>query len=196
MAQRFLAFGVGLDPRQQKLFGMFIGPLAVGCSVGLTSFATAGIFPGYSGASMHPARCFAFATSRGDFRGKACSRTKLLFSIGSTNKINSLFQISGFGGLDRWVELCCTIPYSALPRPITAPRFPDRMGDDGQPSSRAQRILYCSPVPFWSMNDILQPKVPSSRFPMNGWRRRTRAGKAGEWMRGMSDKTAVISALA
>lgn len=66
---RFIAFGVGLDPRQQKLFGMFMGPLAVGCAVGLTSFASAGFAPGYTGASMHPGRCFAFAVSRGEFRG-------------------------------------------------------------------------------------------------------------------------------
>ncbi|MCJ1349987.1 hypothetical protein MMC31_008230 [Peltigera leucophlebia] len=64
----FIAFGVGLDPRQQKLFGMFMGPLAVGCAVGLTSFASAGFAPGYTGASMHPGRCFAFAVSRGEFR--------------------------------------------------------------------------------------------------------------------------------
>ena len=68
-AYRFLAFGVGLDPRQQKLFGMFIGPLAVGSAVGITSFASAGLTPGYSGAAMHPARCFAFAVSRGNFAG-------------------------------------------------------------------------------------------------------------------------------
>lgn len=66
---RFLAFGVGLDPRQQKLFGMFIGPLAVGCAVGLVSFASAGLVPGYTGTSVHPARCFAFAIGRGDFAG-------------------------------------------------------------------------------------------------------------------------------
>ena len=66
---RFLAFGVGLDPQQKKLFGMFIGPLAVGCSVGLTSFASAGLVQGYTGAAMHPGTCFAFAISRGNFKG-------------------------------------------------------------------------------------------------------------------------------
>lgn len=54
-----LAFGVALDPRQQKLFGPLGGPLAVGSSLGLVSFAT--------GASMNPARCFAFAVMRRDF---------------------------------------------------------------------------------------------------------------------------------
>lgn len=63
----FLAFGVALDPRQQKLFGMFAAPLAVGCSVGIVSFASGGLFSGYSGASMHPGRCFAFAVARHNF---------------------------------------------------------------------------------------------------------------------------------
>lgn len=48
---------------------MFIGPLAVGCAVGLTSFASAGLVPGYTGAAVHPAKCFAFAVSRGNFAG-------------------------------------------------------------------------------------------------------------------------------
>lgn len=70
---------MGLDPRQQKLFGMFMGPLAVGCAVGLTSFASAGFAPGYTGASMHPGRCFAFAVSRGEFRGMQKSDCRLLY---------------------------------------------------------------------------------------------------------------------
>ena len=67
---RFIAFGVALDPRQQVLFGMFAGPLAVGCALGLVSFASAGLVPGYNGASMNPARCFAFAIARRSFLGK------------------------------------------------------------------------------------------------------------------------------
>lgn len=62
-----LAFGVALDPRQQKLFGPLVGPLAVGCSLGLVSFASAGLVPGFTGASMNPARCFAFAITRRKF---------------------------------------------------------------------------------------------------------------------------------
>ncbi|KAI9812196.1 MAG: hypothetical protein M1827_004862 [Pycnora praestabilis] len=67
----FLAFGVGLDPRQQKLFGPLAGPLAVGCSLGLVAFASAGLVPGYTGAQMHPDRCLAFAIARHDFTGEA-----------------------------------------------------------------------------------------------------------------------------
>lgn len=48
---------------------MFIGPLAVGCAVGLVGFASAGLVAGYTGASVHPARCFAFAVCRGNFTG-------------------------------------------------------------------------------------------------------------------------------
>ncbi|KZF23374.1 aquaporin-like protein [Xylona heveae TC161] len=63
----FLSFGVGLDPRQARLYGAYIGPLAVGCVLGLVTFASAGIVPGYTGASMFPGRCFAFAIARGNF---------------------------------------------------------------------------------------------------------------------------------
>ena len=62
-----LAFGLALDPRQQKLSGPRGGPLAVGLSLGLVSFASAGLVPGYTGASMNPARCFAFAITRQNF---------------------------------------------------------------------------------------------------------------------------------
>jgi len=63
----FLAFGVGLDPRQQVLFGPKLGPFLVACSLGLVSFASVGLAPGYPGAGMNPARCFAFAIARDDF---------------------------------------------------------------------------------------------------------------------------------
>ena len=66
----FIAFGVALDPRQQELFGIFAGPFAVGCALGLTSFASAGLVKGYNGTGMNPARCFAFAVGRKDFQGR------------------------------------------------------------------------------------------------------------------------------
>ncbi|KAJ6476041.1 aquaporin-like protein [Mycena vitilis] len=64
----FVAFGIGLDPRQQMLYGPALGPVAVGLAVGLIGFASAGLAPGYPGASMNPNRCFAFAIARGDLQ--------------------------------------------------------------------------------------------------------------------------------
>jgi len=54
----FLAFGVGLDPRQREIFGPALGPIFVGMSLGLVSFSTAFARPGFGGASLNPARCF------------------------------------------------------------------------------------------------------------------------------------------
>ncbi|KLU92697.1 hypothetical protein MAPG_11684 [Magnaporthiopsis poae ATCC 64411] len=55
----FLAYGVGLDPRQAALFGPRLGPLLVGVSLRLVTFATSGTAPGYAGAQINPGRCFA-----------------------------------------------------------------------------------------------------------------------------------------
>ncbi|KND89902.1 Aquaporin PIP2-7 [Tolypocladium ophioglossoides CBS 100239] len=60
----YLAYGVGLDPRQAVLFGPRLGPLLVGASLGLVTFGTSGIAPGYAGAQMNPARCFAYGIAR------------------------------------------------------------------------------------------------------------------------------------
>ncbi|KAM0519021.1 hypothetical protein ACHAPE_004013 [Trichoderma viride] len=62
----FLAFGVGLDPRQAALFGPRMGPALVGVSLGLVTFATSGIIPGYAGAQMNPAKCFGNGIARMD----------------------------------------------------------------------------------------------------------------------------------
>ncbi|KAL7928888.1 aquaporin-like protein [Trichoderma chlorosporum] len=62
----FLSFGVGLDPRQAALFGPRMGPFLVGASLGLVSFSTSGIIPGYAGAQMNPSRCLGFAIARRD----------------------------------------------------------------------------------------------------------------------------------
>jgi glycerol uptake facilitator-like aquaporin len=53
----FLAFGVGLDPRQRDTFGPALGPFLVGVALGVVSFGTAFTRSGYGGASMNPARC-------------------------------------------------------------------------------------------------------------------------------------------
>lgn len=53
----FIAFGVGLDPRQQKVFGPALSPILVGLAQALTSFSSGFVKPGYAGASLNPARC-------------------------------------------------------------------------------------------------------------------------------------------
>ncbi|KAH6841030.1 aquaporin-like protein [Chaetomium sp. MPI-CAGE-AT-0009] len=55
----YLAIGTGLDPRQQVLYGRQLGPVLVGLSLGLVSSSTTGVAPGYTGASMNPARALA-----------------------------------------------------------------------------------------------------------------------------------------
>lgn len=45
----FVAFGVGLDPRQGKVFGAALSPILVGASLALGTLASALIKPGYSG---------------------------------------------------------------------------------------------------------------------------------------------------
>jgi glycerol uptake facilitator-like aquaporin len=54
----FLAFGVGLDPRQSAVFGPALAPALVGLSLGVLSFGLSFGKPGYGGPSMNPARCF------------------------------------------------------------------------------------------------------------------------------------------
>jgi glycerol uptake facilitator-like aquaporin len=54
----FLAFGVGLDPRQKTVYGPALGPILIGLALGLCIFATGFSRDGYTGACMNPARCF------------------------------------------------------------------------------------------------------------------------------------------
>ena len=68
--ERFLAYGTALDPRQAQITGPFLGPFLVAFSLGLISFAGAGLAPGYTGSGMNPARYFAFAVARRNFHGK------------------------------------------------------------------------------------------------------------------------------
>ncbi|KAH8811272.1 MIP transporter [Xylogone sp. PMI_703] len=54
----FLAFGVGLDPRQASVYGNILSPWVVGIALGVLSFGSSFTRTGYGGASMNPARCF------------------------------------------------------------------------------------------------------------------------------------------
>lgn len=46
----FVAFGVGLEPRQGKTLGPALSPILVGVTVGLATFGTGSVHPGWSGA--------------------------------------------------------------------------------------------------------------------------------------------------
>ncbi|KFY80859.1 hypothetical protein V499_00314 [Pseudogymnoascus sp. VKM F-103] len=54
----FLAFSVGLDPRQRSVFGPALGPIFVGVILGVCTFMTGFARIGYTGFSGNPARCF------------------------------------------------------------------------------------------------------------------------------------------
>ncbi|KAF2716100.1 MIP transporter [Polychaeton citri CBS 116435] len=60
----FMAFGVGLDPRQGKIYGPAFGPVLVGITLGLVTLCSAIIRPGYTGASLNPARCLGLMTAK------------------------------------------------------------------------------------------------------------------------------------
>ncbi|KAK9318757.1 aquaporin-like protein [Lipomyces orientalis] len=67
----FMAFGVGLDPRQAQLFGPSIGPAMVGVTVGVLIFTSAGLgFAGFSGPSLNPGMCLAYSVARRDFENQ------------------------------------------------------------------------------------------------------------------------------
>lgn len=46
----FVAFGVGLDPRQARVFGPALAPILVGFSLAIGTLVTAFAKPGYTGA--------------------------------------------------------------------------------------------------------------------------------------------------
>jgi len=45
----FLAFGVGLDPRQGKTLGPALSPILVGSTLGFATLASSAAKPGYTG---------------------------------------------------------------------------------------------------------------------------------------------------
>jgi glycerol uptake facilitator-like aquaporin len=61
----FIAFGVGLDPRQQQIIGPTLAPFLVGAVLAVLSFSSGYTRYGHGGASLNPARCLgAFVGSR------------------------------------------------------------------------------------------------------------------------------------
>ena len=50
----FVAFGVGLDPRQGKVFGAALSPILVGASLSLGTLASSMVKPGYTGICESP----------------------------------------------------------------------------------------------------------------------------------------------
>ena len=95
----FLAYGVGLDPRQALIFGPKLGPVLVGSSLGLVSFATSGIAPGYAGAQMNPARCFAYGIAKRDMSSEYRSFINPSLRTDGVQLANTKGQVSGYGGL-------------------------------------------------------------------------------------------------
>lgn len=53
LAAIFLAFGVGLDPRQGQVFGSAYSPVLVGLSVGFVDFGSTIVRKGWYGACKH-----------------------------------------------------------------------------------------------------------------------------------------------
>ncbi|EXJ60360.1 hypothetical protein A1O7_04512 [Cladophialophora yegresii CBS 114405] len=58
--QLFLAFGLGLDPRNGTAFGPSLAPILIGLSSALTLFVSSFARLGYLGTSLNPARCLGF----------------------------------------------------------------------------------------------------------------------------------------
>ncbi|PWW73642.1 aquaporin-like protein [Tuber magnatum] len=65
----FIAFGVGLDPRQRDIFGPALGPILIGLAIAIISFITGIMRQGYTGASMNPSRCLGLVSATQTFRG-------------------------------------------------------------------------------------------------------------------------------
>ncbi|TLD38857.1 aquaporin-like protein [Venturia nashicola] len=63
----FLAFGLGLDPRNSGSFGPALGPFLIGASAATTLFAGGMARKGYLGSANNPARCLGLMTASNRF---------------------------------------------------------------------------------------------------------------------------------
>jgi glycerol uptake facilitator-like aquaporin len=61
----FIVYGAGIDPRRGAIYGPVVGPLLIGLALGLCTFVTGALKPGYTGAGLHPARCFGLMAAAG-----------------------------------------------------------------------------------------------------------------------------------
>ncbi|KAF2158423.1 hypothetical protein M409DRAFT_71658 [Zasmidium cellare ATCC 36951] len=64
----FLAIGVGLDPRQGKVYGPAFGPVLVGITLGFGALTSSLVKPGYTGMSANPARCLGLMAAKNEFQ--------------------------------------------------------------------------------------------------------------------------------
>lgn len=81
----FVAFGIGLDPRQAQTFGPAVAPVLVGILLGSTTLATGIAKPGYTGIctvfcfsssrttadlmiAVNPSRCLGLMTAKEDLQ--------------------------------------------------------------------------------------------------------------------------------
>jgi hypothetical protein len=140
---RFLSFGVGLDPRQAALFGPKLGPLLVGCILGIVSFASVGLAEGYPGLGANPARCFSYAVARGNFQCKPATVTRCVRLLSPfTNNIHRSVDL-----VDRtfeWSprEYCCLLycaPISPTARQGTCRKY-TTSGGTGKPAKGVMSI--------------------------------------------------------
>lgn len=117
----FLAFGVGLDPRQASAFGPALAPILVGGSLGVVSLASAFSIPGFGGAGMNPGRCTAVWIGSGR-------------SLGVTGS-NADMGYTGPNGGRLWVYYIGPLA-AAIAHGIVYQLLPPRSGE-GRKSSRA-----------------------------------------------------------
>lgn len=76
----FLAFGVGLDPRQASTFGPALAPILVAFTLGVITLASSFTVSGFGGAGMNPARCMAVWIGSGHSLGVTGNNAELGYS--------------------------------------------------------------------------------------------------------------------
>lgn len=63
----FLAFGLGLDPRNSASFGPALGPFLIGAAAATTLFASGMARKGYLGSANNPASCLGLMAASNRF---------------------------------------------------------------------------------------------------------------------------------